>query len=119
MKLLVGIALMVFALEAASAQTFLACDPYATTDAPDQFVLTFDGGAPVVAPAFVNPDGRKSLKFDITTIVAGWAAGSHTVTAKAVKLPSATDIGGESAVATTTLKKSVPAIPANVGVRFQ
>ena len=62
-SLFVGTMLLVGSLYAAP---FLGSDPYELTEnQPDEFVIMQPGKAAIVIPAFVLPDGRRMLKYDL------------------------------------------------------
>ena len=91
--------LALVALNAAQAAPFLTCDPYPPDKPqPDVFLIAIGTAAPVVSPAFKNPDGSVILKWDVGGVGTGL---------KAVKV-RAKNAWGESADVPFTFTAGAP-----------
>jgi len=114
----IGFALILIALIAAAtvnAAPFVVSGPYpleanlTDTDPPlpENFVVVFDTGAPVVVAPTLNANGQIYLKYDLVSV----AKGKHIIKVKAVH-----SIWGESAEVPFTFRAGTPLPVTGVGL---
>lgn len=106
------ITIVVFAASPAIAAPFLTSDPYpASVSQPDSFRVGLDSGALISVPATTNPDGSRSLYYDLAPL--GIANGSHQFKVTAVN----SLWGLESPQANFPFGKGAPTVPAGLGLK--